>query len=449
MKLITLVVLALYSFCVCIAVAQDVSQATAAEGEPVIDRPLTLEEAITLALENQPALALSQSQVESARSRVARAKSSYFPQLFAGYDYSDSISPFRTDSGRFLNVSKSSVTQVGLQQMLFDTGKRELNVSVSRISQRGAELGYLDTRLDVILNVTLSYYEALRQKELVRVAESGVERSYTTLEATRAFADAGTGPRKDILQAEADYHNSQIDLIQARNNVRIALISLKNAIGVSAPEYVDAAPVNLAPPPPEADTLGSSAYVARAIENRPDLRQQLTFIEADRQSVRVARINAGLQVETNVTQGYRVHPDPGENRAFIFSLSYPLFDGGSRRADVRDAKEQLRRSEVQLKQAHQSVQLDVGQNYLLREEARSRYSVAQIGLRAARLNFEAATESQKEGAGSIIDVITARSQLVVAETNAVQALYDFYVSDARLRRAIGANDPYLASGDTK
>ena len=86
------------------------------------------------------------------------------------------------------------------------------------------------------------------------------------------------------------------------------------------------------------------------------------------------------------------------------------------------------------------------QSHLLREEARLRVGATQAALRAARLNYEAATTSLREGAGTIIDVITAQTLLITAETNAVQAVFDFYTNDARLKRAIGENDPYLAGG---
>ena len=71
---------------------------------------------------------------------------------------------------------------------------------------------------------------------------------------------------------------------------------------------------------------------------------------------------------------------------------------------------------------------------------------ADAALRAARLNYEAATASLRAGTGTIIDVITAQTLLVTAETNAVQATYDFYTNDARLHRATGENDPYLRGG---
>jgi outer membrane protein len=258
--------------------------------------------------------------------------------------------------------------------------------------------------------------------------------------------EAGAAPRKDILQAQADYDNAQVQLIQARNDVRLAAVNLKNAMGILTQTPIMTPDTPLEPPSSEPDTRTVADYLKMAFDARPDLKRELASINANRHSVKAANIHAGLMVQADITEGYRIDPDPGENRVFTTTFSYPLFDAGATRAQVREAKASLEQARQQLELTRQSIQLEVEQAYLLREEARVRIGAAQTALRAARENYTAATEALKEGAGTIIDVITAQTQLVTAETNAVQAIYDFYTADARLKRAIGDNDPYLAEG---
>jgi len=128
-------------------------------------------------------------------------------------------------------------------------------------------------------------------------------------------------------------------------------------------------------------------------------------------------------------------------------MTYPLFDGGLVRAQVRDARATLTQAQLAVEQTRQALQLAVDQAFISKEEARIRIGSTQSAVRAARENYAAARESQKEGAGTIIDVITAQAQLVTAETNAIQAIYDYYSADAQLQRAIGANDLYSVGGN--
>jgi outer membrane protein TolC len=64
-----------------------------------------------------------------------------------------------------------------------------------------------------------------------------------------------------------------------------------------------------------------------------------------------------------------------------------------------------------------------------------------LALKAAQENFNAASESQSLGAGTIIEVTAAQLALVTAETNRVQALYDYLISEMELKLVTGAPLP--------
>jgi len=194
------------------------------------------------------------------------------------------------------------------------------------------------------------------------------------------------------------------------------------------------------------DTRSVADYLQSAFNKRLDIKSQTASIDANKHQVKVAQINAGPVVEADITEGYRLDPSPGENRNFTTSFTYPLFDAGLTRAQVKQARATLDQSKSQLLLTKENIQSDVEQTFLLREEARLRITATDTALKAARLNYEAATTALREGAGTIIDVIPAQTLLVTAETNAVQAIFDFYTNDARLKRALGDNDPYWTGG---
>ncbi len=415
--------------------------------QPVdLTQPLSLDRAIRVGLANQPLLQIAKQQAESSKARVTQAMADYYPQISPQIRYSNDRNTFRAGGVLSTSTSEQTTTTINARQILYDSGKREASVASSKTGLRASEYNIGDTRQDIVLSVTTSYYELLRRIELVRVAESSVERAKTTLDSTKAFAEAGTAPKKDIFQAEADYNNAQVQVIQARNDVRLAQTSLKNAMGLLTPVAVVLPDVKVDAPSPEADTRGTSHYVNVAMEKRLDLKRALAVSDQGKYSVKIANINAGVLVEADIVEGYRFDPDPGENRSFVTTFSYPLFDAGFRRAQVRDAKASLEQSKQQEELTKQQIQLEVEQAYLLREESRIRLVASQLALTAAKVNYTAATDAQKEGAGTVIDIITAQTQLVTAETNVVQSIYDFYTSDARLKRAIGDNDTYLSGG---
>jgi outer membrane protein len=370
------------------------------------------------------------------------SKSSYYPQLTPSYTYKTSNSDHNTYSLQ----QTAQGSSIALQQTILDSGQRQLGVGQSRDSVRGAVLGVEDTRATVILNVTTGYYDLLRTKELVRVAESSLERARTTLEATKAFVAAGSSARKDILQAQADYSNADVQVISARNNVRLAETSLRTAMGVMQPQAIVTPSEPVPTPTVSPDTKTIPEYVDEAMSHRPDLKRSEASLDSTRKSVRLAKIEAGPSLTSSLTGAYTAHPNAGVDRIIAVSVTYPLFDAGAARARVREAKAGVTGAEAELELSRQAIAADVESAYLTREEARQQITAAQSALDAARENYNSATQSQKEGVGTILDVITAENSLVTAETNAVQAIYDFYTADARLKRAIGANDPYSVGG---
>ncbi|MCS7309649.1 MAG: TolC family protein, partial [Armatimonadetes bacterium] len=187
-------------------------------------------------------------------------------------------------------------------------------------------------------------------------------------------------------------------------------------------------------------------YLQQAFAQRPDYQRQRLSSEVQRLNVRLAQIEAGLQLQGDFVYGRRIDPDPGDTRSLSVTATYPLFDGGAARASVREAKAGYDSALQQLEQLKLSVRLDVEQAYLSRAEAQERLNAARKALEAARVNYEAALESRKEGVSSLIEVINAQVALVNAETNFVQAIYDLLAADARLQRAVGKDYAFSEGG---
>ncbi|HEY3267203.1 MAG TPA: TolC family protein [Armatimonadota bacterium] len=437
-----------------LAISLAVSLAAGGAARPAADtavdlsQPLTLERAVQITLQRQQRIGVARSQWDAAKARVTQAKSAWYPSVGPSYSYSQQVTTQSTPSGKQTGTYTQNVAQIGLQQTIFDMGKRELNVAISKESARAAAYNVLDTRQSVILSVETGWYDLLRQRDLVRVAESSADRAKATLDSTRAFVEAGSSARKDVLQAEADYETAQVQVIEARNNALLAQTSLKNAMGITSAEALTLPADAVATPDTTADEKASADYVERALASRPDLMGTDASISATQKSVRVARIEAGPQIESSVSEGYRIHPDSGENRTLSATISYPLFDAGATRARVRETQASLSQAEQQRELSRQNISAAVESAYLQREAAKRRILASQAAQKAAQENFAAAAQSQNEGVGTVLDVITAQNALVTAETNAVTAVYDYYTANATLQREVGQNDPGAERGGT-
>lgn len=412
-----------------------------------VPQPLTLKDAIRIALQKHPSVAIAKNQLEQAKARRQQAEARYFPTISPSATYVNqqtrtALPGFGTRVGSI----DETRTDVSLRQTIFDSGQREISAAQARRSVESAEQAYRDAVQQKVLSVTTAYYELLRRMALQKVAEANVQRAQQTVDVVKAQVEVGVAAQKDVLQAEAELANAQVSLIQSRNQVRLAEASLRNELGIGQDVPLQVAEVG----DREAEQLpplGSlEAYLQEAFAQRPDYQRQRISSEIQRLSLRLAQIQSGIQIQSDFVYGRRIDPDPGDTRSFTISASYPLFDGGAARAAVRESRAGYDSALQQIEQLKLTVRLDVEQAYLTRAEAQERLNAARKALEAAQVNYQAALESRKEGVSSLIEVINAQVALVNAETNYVQAIYDLLVADARLQRAVGKEYAFSEGG---
>ena len=419
-------------------------------GGPVdtdLRKPLTLERAIRIGLARQDTIAIAQSQIDSANARVVQARSSYYPQVTPTFQYQTNLQPgvrFNQTTGTSGTGSFNSDNRTELiaaRQLLYDSGRREAGVGLARRNAFGSEYGLANQRQSVVLAVTQDFYNLLRDRELVKEEQDNADRAKITRDVIQAQADVGSAAQSDVLQANADYANARVRVFVAQSNYGVSQAALKNSMGIVTSQPV-ILPDNAVPTPDTtADTVGLEPYVRLAYLNRLDVKQQQEQINAQGYNVRLAHINAGLSVDSQITEGYAFNPNAGEQHSFLVSLSYPLFDGGNTRAVVRESKAALEQDHRSLDALEQNIRFSVEQSYVSREQARQRITASLLAVQAAQQSYDVALEKQKNQLVNIPEVTLAENQLVAARVALVQAVYDFYIADAQLKRAIGVNDP--------
>jgi outer membrane protein TolC len=414
---------------------------------------LTLDDAIAIALRQQPQLFTAYTQVTQANGQKQQAQAQYYPTVTPTYTFQDSShsSYGVATSGLGGGASAVQITRggglaVALNQTLLDGGQREATNAQARRQVDVARFNKSDVRQQIIFNVTQAYYNLLAAEDQVTVAQAQVNRFQQTVDLTQAQIDAGTTAAKDIYQSKADLASAQITLLQNENAVQTASTNLKNVIGVEISGNLNPARLSeggtLPPVPTGGEALGLEDYVKQAYTNRPDLREQEAAVQSQEAAVRAARIKAGFSVNTTYALNYQATNDVGYrglDSQLILSGTYPLFDAGSARGAVHVAEAQRDAGRNQLEQTRQSVRRDVEIAVANRASSLQQTALAQAAVKAAQVNYDAAVDARKEGVGTVIDITTAQATLTQAQNQYVNAVYNFYIDDAALLKAVGRN----------
>lgn len=407
---------------------------------------LTLHDCIERALKAQPALRAAREGVNAGLGREIQAASPYFPQVNASTGYTES----HALGGAFGESStKSYTTTLSVNQVLYDFGKTGSAYDAARWGTRSSERDADRVAQEAILNVKQAYYALLQAKKLVAVSRKTVDQTESHLKQAQAFFQAGSRPRFDVTRAEVDVNNAKLGLINAKSSVRVRTIALNNAVGIEpgqATEIEDALPQI-----PQVPALEQAQ--ADALKDRPEILKAESDIEAARsrltseQSVYLPTLSANGAYnwahgtsEMGEFNGFPLTGQVGNSWNAGVTLSVPLFQGGVTRGRVGEARANMIALEAQRDAMRQAILLEVNQAYADLEGAKARGDVMESTVKKAEENLQLAQGRYEAGVGPYIEVTDAQVASVTAETDFIQALYDYHLAVARVMKAMGRGD---------
>lgn len=390
--------------------------------------PLSLQDCIKVALQNQIDVLSAQNNVSTAKSRAIQATSSYFPQL------SIQNNAFQWGSQSVLNRS-SLGTALSVNQSFFDGGLREANVSSARYSVKQNTAQLSRTTQTVAFNVASAYYDVLRAKRLADVAQANVKYTEELRDQVKTRAELGDAAQVDVLPVEAQLATAQVNLLSAKNTVRTSSLGLQSAMGLSPTTGFDIQDVATVKEP----TVGIlQEYVKQAEGSRPDVIATQASLGSARSSVRSAKIN--LWPRPVITGQYQRQISGGfttSGTQIIGGLVFDIFNGGANRAAFQEAKTRQLNADQQEKQIYKDIQVQVEEAYLNLTSSKERLAASETSLAASRKNYDVQRERYNQGLAITLDLLNAELQLTTAQTNEVQARYDYYTAISQMDYATG------------
>lgn len=395
--------------------------------------PLTLDEALGTALKKHPRLVEARANLRGAEARTGQALAGYYPQVSIAADWSKGRSfliPLES-----IRTTEANTDALYLKQTIYDFGRTAGAVDAARSSRDAAVEALAVTRQDLALRVRSAFYLLLAAEKQVAATRETVRAREEVFHQSQEFFARGIAARVDVARAEANLFAARTALIRAENNQELARVTLAEAMGVSSLEGRSAvAPSPLPAPSPEQGLVRQEALRARA-----ELQQLEALRGAARGNLKAARSGYLPILSGMATIGYadRDFPPGGNVWGVGLNLTIPLFSGFSSVEQVREAAANI--SAVEARQDNLRLQIirEVESARLDVKEAAARTLSTEKEVAAANENQDLAMGRYREGVGSIIEVTDAQSQALDAETAHIQATYDYYISLARLDRAMG------------
>lgn len=463
-------------------------------------RTVTLEQAVTSALERNRELADARLGVDDAEEQVQEAWGSIYPNVTADASYTRNVSPqvnflpasiFDPSAGpdELIPVQFGAANtwsmQIRVEQPIFQAGAF-MGLSAAGSFEALQEEVLRGTAQQIATRTRIAYYDVLLAAEAQRLSENSVRRIRQTLEETRALHRAGLTSEYDVLRLEVELANNEPNLRQTENELAAARRQLAIEMGWDEGQpprvmgsllRVDLDRVAGGNGPPGtasqtgADTLGATTapvlafasvadraaragledaeIVQVALSRRSDLRQLQLTAELRETELRVEQSEylPELSLFGTYTISAQGNGDPtffggdtgqrAYGRQVGLQVSIPLFTGFQRPARVGQRRVGVRRAEVQYRLARDQTENEIQTLLDQMREAHARAEAQQLAVGQAQRGFEIASAQYRAGLGSQIQVTDAEVALRQSEYNYAQAVYDYLVARARLDEAVG------------
>lgn len=195
--------------------------------------PATAEEAVAIALNNNPDIESANQQVKASKADIGSAKAGRAPKLSATLDggYNNFLNSISSQVVNAQNVITSSSAGVSLTIPVFQGGRPSAQVRQAQSRSSQAIEQYVEVERGVIAQTRGAYAAWQANERIIAATQQAVSANALSLEGVRAENSVGTRTILDILNAEQEYLNTQVQLVSAQRNSYVAAFSVLAAMG--------------------------------------------------------------------------------------------------------------------------------------------------------------------------------------------------------------------------
>jgi outer membrane protein TolC len=423
---------------------------------PAVSGPLTLDQAIAHAIEQDPVLLTQLLQARSAVEDVRTAQSNILPNLTFNASYSrtrvgggESLGQQTIGGQTFTFFNPVQIFPgygVGLtvRQLIFDGGKWWNNLAAFdkalAVQREQAE----EQRLQTAYLAAQKFYELIRAQRTLNVLKEASRRSGDQADWTQKLFEGGRATQADVYAARANRDNDAVSVLSQEAVIENARQDLAIAIGRDPAQPLTVVdPPNLSNDPSDPPNLQES--IDKALSRRPSLRAFAAAIEQMKKNIDVAKgdyypsvsFTGQYQRSTRSLDDFTKPLDQANTLSGAITLNWNLFAGFATDANVNRAIIQLQLAQVNMASGRRGVASDVERAIANWTSARTRAAVTKQAEENSVKNLDLARARQQVGVGTQLEVRDAELKVTQAQLSRLGALVDGHEAEAALRRAVG------------
>jgi outer membrane protein TolC len=409
-------------------------------------QPLTVDEAVRLALATASAYEQARFTERSAEEDVRQAQAAFLPRVISQPSFiytspSAATAPGATRTPSFIGANAISEYQglAGVSGEVDLAGRLRATLRRNRALLASARAGAEVERRNLVLATVESYYGLALAAARRQAAGQNLSSAAEFERVTQLLQQSGEVAQVDLLRARLLTTTRRDELEQARAADTAAAESLRVLIGYDSDRPLAATELPAAAP----DVSEVGRFNAAMISQRPELRQFDFQRQAIEQEARQARSERRPQITYNINGGFvtdSLRAAPLRSHAGAqasVGVTIPLFDWGASRSRERQARLRIQSLDSARLLAARGFNQQFAAARAQAQASAERIRLTRGGVGDAERNLEISIARYRAGEAQIIEVTEAQNTLTAQRAALYQALFDYRVALARLRYATG------------
>ena len=436
----------------------------------------TIEECVDYALKNDPNIKIAKDMVKVYKSRVGQAKSDYFPRLGGGTGY-NFISNKTTGSSA--NRSNYYDLDLSVNQQIWNFGKTTANINMQKYNYQSAQYDLDFEILKTIYDVKTAYYSVLAARAYTDVSTKTVKINKLNYERTKALFEEGLKSKIDVVNSEVYYTDAQIQLLEAQNAYKSALIELANAMfytdtidfSVKSTENFDFKPINYSPheinvnhkskisKDSDDDMILTSGIekhnmlqdftfkpyqieitdaMEKAYKNRPDLKSLELVLKASNESLKAIKRSYYPEIGASASYSYQRKENANDNTFRVYAgLDFPIINIMDIKYKIDEGKSYYEIAEENVNLSKKNIYFEVQNFYVNMKQLEKRIPLMAKKVDQTLENFELADGRYTVGLGNFIELQNAQTNYNNAQLEFIQSIFKYNVAHEQFLKSMG------------
>ncbi len=410
---------------------------------PAPNRPLTLDECLTMAARVSPSLdSADQSRIGAMWTRW-QAITAFLPTgstTYGATTYNDMEATGRNKANGYKGTTQY-IWQAQMSQPLFTGGRNTANYLLAQLGVGAAEIQKVQAQEDLKLAVKQAYYSILATEKALEVAHTTVVNLQSHLDVAANFYEVGMVPKNQVLEAEVELAKAVQEETSLNRDLSVAKTRLNILLRQPIENPIRVVDILKYTPFP----LSMPQCLETSLSDSPEIRLGRNQVEVGAKNIDVARAGyypeVGLVLTNNSTgdtpaaHGGWSNNDAGWNVATMATFNF--WEWGRTRAEVEKSKVELNRAINSLTSLEDSTTLEVTSNYQTLLSAGKNIEVSAQAVISAAEDLRMVRERYLEQVATNTEVLDAQTRYSNAQYDHYQALYNYNLAWATLERSLG------------